>query len=315
MVRTWDVSSIPDLTGRVAIVTGGNTGIGYITVRELAWKGARVYMLSRTEARAFTAIEKLKGELAPDVQPEIEYINFDLLSLRSCKQAAEEFMRREQRLDILVNNAGIMATPYELGPDGIEIQACNGTGHFALTVTLLPLLKETAAMPDSHVRVVNVSSSGYAMASTTKPDFTSIEGLNQKTCSTMQRYGLSKLTNILLTNEVQKHFIESGITNAYCLSIHPGIVATELTRGPSQSWPLLATLSKAAPRLLKTPEQGALSQLYAATSPEVEEKDLKAAFLFPVGQLKSKNSLAEDKDGKLGRDFWSLCEALMQEKA
>ncbi|KAJ3773141.1 hypothetical protein EV361DRAFT_905418 [Lentinula raphanica] len=307
MVRTWDVSSIPDLAGRVAIVTGGNTGIGYITVRELARKGARVYMLSRTEARALAAIEKIEGELAPDVQPEIEYINFDLLSLKSCKQAAEEFMRREQRLDILVNNAGIMATPYQLGPDGIEIQACNGTGHFALTVTLLPLLKETAAIPDSHVRVVNVSSAGYAMASTTKPDFTSIEGLNQKTCLAMQRYALSKLTNILLTNEVQKRFTESGITNAYCLSIHPGIVATDMARG-MYLWSLLATFSK-------TPEQGALSQLYAATSPEVEEKDLKAALLFPVGQLKSKNSLAEDKDGKLGGDFWSLCEALMREKA
>ncbi|KAJ3759959.1 short chain dehydrogenase [Lentinula raphanica] len=320
MVRTsaathWDVSSIPDLTGRVAIVTGGNTGIGYITVRELARKGARVYMLSRTEARALAAIEKIKEELAPEVQPEIVYINFDLLSLKSCKQAAEEFLRREQRLDILVNNAGIMATPYELGPDGIEIQACNGTGHFALTVTLLPLLKETAAMPDSHVRVVNVSSSGYTMASTTTPNFTSLEGLNQKTCAAMQRYGLSKLTNILLTNELQKRFIESGITNVYCLSIHPGVVATELARGPSQSWPLIAPLWKVIPRFLKTPEQGALTQLYAATSPEVEEKDLKAALLFPVGQVTSKNSLAEDKDGKLGSDFWNLCEALMQEKA
>ncbi|KAJ3742980.1 hypothetical protein DFH05DRAFT_1498829 [Lentinula detonsa] len=313
--KQWDVSSIPDLSGRVAIVTGGNTGLGYITVRELARKGARVYMLSRTESRALTAIEKIKGELGPDLQPEILYINFDLLSLKSAKKAAEEFIQREGRLDVLVNNAGIMATPYELSPDGIEIQACNGTGHFALTVTLLPLLKETAAMPDSHVRIVNVTSNGYLAAHTTTPDFSSLEGLNQKTWSTWVRYGLSKLTNILFTNELQKRLAESGTTNIYCLSIHPGVVATELARGPQQSWPILAPMWVIISMLLMTPDQGALTQLYAATSPEVEEKDLKAALLFPVAQLKGKTSIAEDKDGKLGGDFWALCEALMRQKA
>ncbi|KAJ4481029.1 short chain dehydrogenase [Lentinula aciculospora] len=331
--KQWEVSSIPDLTGRVAIVTGGNTGLGYITVRELARKGARVYMLSRTETRALAAIEKIKGELGPDLKPEIEYINFDLLSLKSAKTAAEEFLRRETRLDILVNNAGIMATPYELSPDGIEIQACNGTGHFALTFSLLPLLKDTAAMPDSHVRIVNISSGGYMAAHAGTPDFSSLEGLNQKTWSTWVRYGMSKLTNILLTNELQKRLDESGTTNIYCLSVHPGGVATELSRGtkrlpdflflpnlrrcsgPLQSWPFLAPLSRVVRFLLLTPEQGALTQLYAATSPEVEEKNLKAALLFPVAQPKSKTSLAEDKDGKLGGQFWTLCEALMRQKA
>ncbi|KAJ3811961.1 short chain dehydrogenase [Lentinula aff. lateritia] len=312
--KQWEVSSIPDLSGRVAIVTGGNTGLGYITVRELARKGARVYMFSRTETRALAAIGKIKQELRSELNPEVEYINFDLLSLKSAKKAAEEFMQREKRLDILVNNAGIMATPYELSPDGIEIQACNGTGHFALTVSLLSLLKETAAMPDSHVRIVNVSSGGYLAAHLGTPDFSSLEGLNQKTWSTWVRYGMSKLTNILFTNELQKRLAESGTTNIYCLSVHPGGVSTELTRGPLQSWPLLAPLERIARMFLVTPEQGALTQLYAATSPEVVEKDLKAALLFPVAQPKSKTSLAEDKDGKLGGDFWTLCEALMRQK-
>ncbi|KAJ3891438.1 short chain dehydrogenase [Lentinula edodes] len=340
----WEVSSIPDLTGRVAIVTGGNTGLGYITVRELARKGARVYMLSRTETRALAAIAKIRKELDSELKPELEYIKFDLLSLKSAKEAAEEFMRqselkpeveyinfdllslksakkaaeefvqREKRLDILVNNAGIMATPYELSPDGIEIQACNGTGHFALTVSLLALLKETAAMPNSHVRIVNVSSGGYLAAHLGTPDFSSLEGLNQKTWSTWVRYGMSKLTNILFTNELQKRLDESGTPNIYCLSVHPGGVSTELTRGPLQSWPFLAPLERIARMFLVTPEQGALTQLYAATSPEVEEKDLKAALLFPIAQPKYKTSLAEDKDGKLGGDFWTLCEALMRQK-
>ncbi|KAJ3829618.1 short chain dehydrogenase [Lentinula raphanica] len=311
----WTVSSIPDLSGRVAIVTGGNTGLGYITVRELARKGARVYMLSRTDTRAFAAMDKIKGELGPELNPQVEYINFDLLSLNSAKKAADTFLQKEKRLDILVNNAGIMATPYELGPDGIEIQASNGTGHFALTMSLLPLLKTIAAMPDSHVRIVNVSSFGYFFAyAASKPDFSSLEGLNQKTWSTWVRYGRSKLMNILFTNELQKRLTESGTNNIYCLSVHPGGVSTELTRGPLQSWPFLAPLEQIARMFLATPEQGALTQLYAAGSLEVEEKDLKAALLSPVAQVATKASLAEDKDGKMGSDFWNLCEALMREK-
>ncbi|KAE9406078.1 NAD(P)-binding protein [Gymnopus androsaceus JB14] len=311
----WQVSSIPDLTGRVAIVTGGNTGLGFVTVRELARKGAHVYMLCRQESRALAAIEKIKSELGPDTKSKIEFIKFDLQNLKSATKAAQDFMERETRLDILVNNAGIMATPYELSADGIEAQACNGTGHFALTIPLLPLLKQTAALPDSHVRIVNITSMGYQFARLGSPDFSSLEGLNQKTRSAWVRYGFSKLSNILFTNELQTRLIESGTTNIYCLSVHPGSVNTELVRGPIQSWPILAPLFSLAKYIALTPEQGALTQLYAATAPEVEEKDLKAALLFPIAQLTRKKAIAEDKERKLGIQFWNLCEALVREKA
>ncbi|KAE9389911.1 NAD(P)-binding protein [Gymnopus androsaceus JB14] len=309
----WQVSSIPDLTGRVAIVTGGNTGLGFVTVRELARKGADVYMLCRQESRALAAIEKIKSELGPDTKSKIEFIKFDLQNLKSATKAAQDFMERETRLDILVNNAGIMATPYELSPDGIEAQACNGTGHFALTIPLLPLLKQTAALPDSHVRIVNISSIGYQFARLGSPDFSSLEGLNQK-AGAWVRYGFSKLSNILFTNELQTRLIESGTANIYCLSVHPGGVNTELSRGPVQSWPILASLFSLTKYIMLTPEQGALTQLYAATAPEVEEKDLKAALLFPIAKLTRKKAIAEDKDRKLGIQFWDLCEALVTEK-
>ncbi|KIK56170.1 hypothetical protein GYMLUDRAFT_263848 [Collybiopsis luxurians FD-317 M1] len=311
--KQWGTESIPDLTGRVAIVTGGNTGLGYITVRELARKGAHVYMFSRTESRALAAIEKIKKELGPEVEPKLDYVNFDLQKLSSAKQAASEFLKREHRLDILVNNAATMGIPYELSSDGIELQACNGTGHFALTSLLLPLMKETAAKPDSHVRIVNVSSGLYEAAGS--PDFSSLEGLNQKSWSSWGRYAQSKLANILFTNELQKRLEESGCKNIYCLSIHPGMVATEITRGPLQSWPILSPIEPIAMLFAKTPLQGALTQLYAATSPEVEEKGLKSALLFPIAQPQAKKPLAEDKDGKLGAQYWKLCEKLVAEKA
>ncbi|KAE9409502.1 NAD(P)-binding protein [Gymnopus androsaceus JB14] len=273
--KQWDISSIPGLTGRVAVVTGGNAGLGFVTVRELARKGAHVYMLCRQESRALAAIEKIN------------------------KAAAEELMKRETRLDILINNAGIMVTPYELTADEIEVQACNGTGHFALTVPLLPLLKQTAATPDPHVRIVNITSNS-------DPDFSTIEGLNQRTWSARVRYGLSKLANILFTNELQKRLNESGTKNIYCISVHPGGVSTELMRGPIQSWPYLWPVFSFMSMIFLAPEQGALTQLYAATAPEVEEQDLK--------YLTSKSKLAEDKDGKLGGQFWDLCENLVKEK-
>lgn len=206
-----------------------------------------------------------------------------------------------------------MATPYELGPDGIEIQACNGTGHFSLTVSLLPLLKETAAMPDSHVRIVNVTSAGYLFAHMEKPDFTSLESLNQKAWSTWGRYGLSKLTvrdivhtveRSRLTAEIDsaEHLVHQRASEAFrwiwnheyilficsswcckywtdtryvAITSHCTSSCDFACSGPLQSWPFLAPLWSLAKMFTMTSEQGALTQLYAATSPEIEEKDLK----------------------------------------
>ncbi|KAF9023262.1 NAD(P)-binding protein, partial [Hymenopellis radicata] len=294
---------------RVAIVTGGNTGIGLATVRELARHGARVYVLSRNESRVLEAIESVKKETPEAV---IKYINFDLLRMQSATKAAEEFLQHETRLDMLINNAGIMATPYKIGPDGIEIQACNGTGHFALTIALLPILKDTASKPESHVRIVNLTSRGHSLLHSLaqKPNYKTLDDLNQQCSSTWGRYGNGKLSNILFTNELQKRLEGTGI---YCLSVHPGVVNTKLFRGMAKSWPITKPFLGLARRALLTPYQGALTSLYAATSPEVEEKDLKAAYLEAIAQVHAKNAHAEDEG--LAEDFWKLCEQLVAAKS
>jgi NAD(P)-dependent dehydrogenase (short-subunit alcohol dehydrogenase family) len=148
-------------------------------------------MFSRSQNRAQGAIDRLRKE-NPSAQ--IEFIQFDLTSIASCRKAASEFMAQEEKLHILINNAGIMMTPYELSKDGIELQACNGVGHFALTTALLPVLKSTAAADpvNSHVRIVNVASDGQDFAA--KVDFTSLKGLNAEACSSTERYGNSKLS-------------------------------------------------------------------------------------------------------------------------
>ncbi|KAH9812023.1 hypothetical protein DFH28DRAFT_1130264 [Melampsora americana] len=304
--QRWDARQMPDQSGRVAIVTGGNTGIGLIACIELARRGAKVYMASRTESRAKTAIAKIKQEVP---EADIEFLYFDLTILSSAKKAANEFLAKEDRLDILLNNAGIMATPYELSPDGIELQACNGTGHFALTTLLLPILKKTSRLDNTHVRIVNLSSLAHNQTGT--PSFESLEGLNKKWGSNGSRYGQSKLTNILLTNELQKRLQN---TNIYCLSVHPGVVATELSRGIVKASPVIGPLMSALATntwIFATPYAGAQTSLYAATSLEVEQKNLKAAYLVPYGQVGRKSLLAQDPDGKLGQQFWSLCEKLV----
>ncbi|KAA1065344.1 hypothetical protein PGT21_012748 [Puccinia graminis f. sp. tritici] len=302
--KRWSVKEMPELSGRVAIVTGGNTGIGFATCLELARRGAKVYLASRTESRAKAAIQKIK-QLVPNAQ--VDFIPFDLRILSSAKTAAEEFKGKESRLDILINNAGIMAAPYELSPDGIEVQACNATGHFALTSHLLPILKRTASsISDSHVRIVNVASVAHLFG--TDPDFSSLEGMNRPNDWPMSRYDYSKLSNVLFTNELQKRLSDTSI---YCLSVHPGLVASQITRSViSES--LTDFLAKIGSYIISSPHEGALTQLYAATSPEIESKGLRAAYLVPYGQVGRKSLIAEDRGGKLGRQFWDLCERLMQ---
>ncbi|KAF9040420.1 NAD(P)-binding protein [Hymenopellis radicata] len=289
--KSWDASNIPDLTGSCRLLKshrhyhGGNTGIGLAIVRELARHGAKIY-------------HRVCEEETPEAV--IKYINFDLLRMQSATKAAQEFLQHETRLDILINNAGIMATPYEIGPDGIEIQACNGTGHFALTIPLLSILKETASKPTLTI--------GSQLAQ--KPNYKTLDDLNQQCWSTWNRYGNAKLSNMLFTNELQKRLEGTGI---YCLSVHPGFVDTGISRGMVQSWPLIKHFLGLARLVFYTPTQGALTPLYAATSPEIEEKDLKAAYLGPIARIAVKEAYAEDKG--LAEDFWNLCEQLVAAKS
>lgn len=324
----WSFTQIPDLTGKVAIVTGGNSGLGYITCLELARKNAKVYMASRNRTKAEEAIQKLKAELKKNKtsagadsnddstahEPFVEFLEFDLAKVASGKAAAEAFLGKEERLDMLINNAGIMATPYELSADGIELQACNGTGHFGLTIPLLPVLKKTDAEPGSQVRIVNLSSIAHR-TSASNPDFSSLDALNRKYGSTWIRYGNSKLSNILFNNELQRRL--EG-TNIHCLAVHPGVVDTDLFRGLGESFPLLKPFlgikSIFRGTVLISPEQGALTQLYAATSPDVSEKQLKGKYLVPYAKLETPSRLAQDPDRTLALQFWTLCESLYQAK-
>ncbi|OAV91183.1 hypothetical protein, variant 2 [Puccinia triticina 1-1 BBBD Race 1] len=225
---SWNLSDSPDLTGRVAIVTGGSTGTGYFISLELARKGAKVYLVCRNEERAQRAIISLRKEL-PDGS--FDYIHFDLTRLRTCKDAASTFLKRENRLDILINNAAVSrCSSYSLSEDGIEIQACNTVGHFCLTERLVPLMKRTAQVADGrHARIVNITSASHKLNS--EPDFASSQGLNQRRCSALERHGNSMLSIIVFNRELQRRLQGTGII---CLAVHPGFISDQVLQSGQQ---------------------------------------------------------------------------------
>ncbi|PWN47218.1 NAD(P)-binding protein [Violaceomyces palustris] len=314
MVFTFN--DIPDLSGKVAIVTGGNSGIGEISCKELAAKGARVYMASRSESKAKESIERIRKSHS---EADVIFLECDLTDLGSVKSAVERFLSKEKRLDILLNNAGIMATPYQFTKDGLELQ--NGTnvmGHYLITMLLLPILYQTSKVNDggNSVRIVQVSSDAIMMAPS-DASFKDLESFNHQYLpeykGTWTRYGKSKLGNVILSNEIKRMLPEgSRISN---LSVHPGVINTGLTRGPLESYRFLPSfLFRLIGYFVKSPEQGALTQIFASTSSEIDEKSMDGAFLRPMARLGQKTKLAEDEEGRLGKELFTFARGFVKEK-
>jgi NAD(P)-dependent dehydrogenase (short-subunit alcohol dehydrogenase family) len=251
-MEKWKVNNMTDLDGKVIIVTGGNSGLGYESVKAFTGKGARVILTSRNIKKG----EAAKSDIMK-AYPEgnIDVMELDLMDLDSTRSFVSRFRETYDRLDVLMNNAGIMMTPYSNTKDGFESQmGTNHLGHFALTGLLLELIKNT---PGS--RVVNVSSSGHRFGTM---DFDNLLFDNGKDYSPMKAYGRSKLANLLFTYELQRHF-EAHNIDAEALAAHPGGSRTNLDRYLKGKfwyyllWPLayLLTMDQA---------QGALSQIRAS---------------------------------------------------
>ncbi|CAG8788869.1 16327_t:CDS:2, partial [Dentiscutata erythropus] len=294
--KRFSFDKIPDLSGKVAIVTGGNTGIGIITVRELARKNAHAFVASRSRDRGESAVKLIKKETKNDA---VEFLQLDLQSLNSVKDAAETFLARKLPLHILVNNAGIMGTPFATTVDGIQDQfGTNHIGHFVFTLLLLPTIKASAPS-----RIVNVSSDGHRFAPS--PAGIEFEKLNDPKAHTpFQRYGQSKLANILFTLELNKRL--SG-TNVYCNCLHPA-------RGLEADWgSWIKPIVSLAGFFMLSPDDGALTQLYCATSPEIEEKNFRGLYFVPFGEV-NEPLTAQAKDEELAKKLWDFSENFCKEK-
>jgi NAD(P)-dependent dehydrogenase (short-subunit alcohol dehydrogenase family) len=254
----WTTADMPDLTGKVIIVTGANSGIGYEAAKEFARKGAQTILACRSMEKAQAALDQIQTEI-PDAPVEIMYL--DLASLESVHRFADQFKAEYDRLDVLVNNAGIMMSPYGTTKDGFENQfGTNHLGHFALTGLLIDLLTKTSGS-----RVVNVSSGGHRFGAM---DFDNLMFEGGKDYSPMRAYGRSKLANLLFTYELQRRYEAIG-ADAIAVAAHPGASSTNLSRYLGDNW-YFKPLMRLEPVIAQSAAMGALPTIRAAVDPDAK---------------------------------------------
>jgi NAD(P)-dependent dehydrogenase (short-subunit alcohol dehydrogenase family) len=298
MSTKWTAADIPDQSGRVAVVTGANTGLGYWTAEMLADKGAHVVLAVRNLDKGKDAVEAIT---AKSPKADVALQQLDLTSLDDIRKAAEELRAAHERIDLLINNAGVMYTDKATTKDGFELQfGTNHLGHFAFTGLLLDRL-----LPVQGSRVVTVSSVGHRIIA--KIHFDDLQW--ERSYNRVAAYGQAKLANLMFTYELQRRLAAKGAPTV-ALAAHPGGSDTELTRNiPRLLKPVVdvvwSTFSQSA-------EMGALPTVRAATDPSAQG-----------GQYYGPNGLGEQRgypkvvksskqshDEAIQRRLWTVSEEL-----
>jgi NAD(P)-dependent dehydrogenase (short-subunit alcohol dehydrogenase family) len=250
---TWTTDDMPDQTGRTAVITGANTGLGLETAKALAARGAAVVLAVRNLDKGKDAATRITAD-SPGADVTVQPL--DLSSLDSVRGAADELRASHDRIDLLINNAGVMYTPRSTTADGFELQfGTNHLGHFAFTGLLLDRL---LAVPGS--RVVTVSSVGHRIRA--RINFDDLQ--SERGYSRIAAYGQSKLANLMFTYELQRRLTSAGST-AIAVAAHPGGSNTELVRN---SPAVLRAANAVLGRFIaQSASMGALPTLRAATDP------------------------------------------------
>jgi NAD(P)-dependent dehydrogenase (short-subunit alcohol dehydrogenase family) len=292
----WTERDIPDQKGRVAVVTGANTGLGFETARALAEHGTTVVLAVRDVEKGKKAAARMPGNVS--VQ------ELDLTSLESIRAAAADLHGRYPAIDLLINNAGVMYTPKQATRDGFELQfGTNHLGHFAFTGLMLDLL---LPVPDS--RVVTVSSVAHRIRAAIHFD----DLQSEQSYSRSAAYGQSKLANLLFTYELQRRLQGHGTTIA--VAAHPGLANTDLVRNSPAAVRLIAPLI--APLMSQSADMGALPTLRAATDPAV----LGGQYYGPDGRGEYRGhpqvvaSSPESHDLTVQQRLWAVSEHLTDVK-
>jgi NAD(P)-dependent dehydrogenase (short-subunit alcohol dehydrogenase family) len=298
MADGWTAKDIPDQSGRTAIVTGANSGLGLVTARELARAGASVVMACRNLDKGHAVIEEIRAAV-PNAQVQLEEL--DLASLASVRAFAERFKATHDGLDLLINNAGVMAPPRRRTADGFELQfGTNHLGHFLLTTLLLPSMEGR-----EDARVVTLSSTAHKIG---RIAFDNLNG--DRHYFRWRAYGQSKLANLLFALELDRRLRREGST-VKSLAAHPGYASTNLQ---SAAAPLVDRLvmkvGNAA--MAQSDEMGALPTLFAATEPGLDG----GTYVGPDGPSEQRghptivapNGRAQDEDS--ARRLWQVSEEL-----
>jgi NAD(P)-dependent dehydrogenase (short-subunit alcohol dehydrogenase family) len=293
----WTTADIPDQTGRVAVITGANTGLGYETAAALADHGARVVLAVRNLDKGKDAAARITAQ---SPHAEVALQELDLTSLDAIRAAAEQLRAEHDRIDLLINNAGVMYTPKSTTKDGFELQfGTNHLGHFAFTGLLLDRL-----LPVAGSRVMTVSSVGHRIRADIHFDDLQWE----RSYGRVAAYGQAKLANLLFTYELQRRLAPHGTTIA--VAAHPGFSDTELMR--NMPAPLVSAFERIAPLVAQDPAMGALPSLRAATDPAV----VGGQYFGPDGFAQSRGypkvvaSSRKSHDAEVQKRLWAVSEEL-----
>jgi NAD(P)-dependent dehydrogenase (short-subunit alcohol dehydrogenase family) len=294
----WTTKDMPNLAGRVVVVTGANSGLGFEASRALAGGGARVIMACRNAAKAENARQRILDEHR---DASVEVMKLDLASLASVRQFAAELATRSEAVHVLCNNAGVMALPRCETADGFEMQlGTNHLGHFALTGLVLPLLLAAPA-----ARIVTQSSGAHRMG---RIDFDDLHGTRRY--GKWTAYAQSKLANLLFAFELDRR-LRKHLASAISVACHPGYAATELQfAGPKMEGSsfMERIMSLGNQLFAQDAATGALPTLYAATAADVEGSD----YIGPDGigelwgQPKKVEPVARARDPELAAHLWKI---------
>lgn len=274
----------PDIAGRVALVTGANTGIGLVTARELARRGAHVFVACRSLARAEPAVQAIRAATG---STQVEALALDLGDFSSVRQCAADFLARGLPLHLLVNNAGLAGTR-GLTASGFELAfGVNHMGHFLLTHLLLERLRASAP-----ARIVTVASRAHKRTNSVHWELLRAP---TRTRTGIHEYAVSKLTNVWFSAELGRRLAGSGVTT---YAVHPGVVASDIWR--SVPWPFRSLIQL---RMLSA-EEGAQTTLYCATDPACAGE---SGLYYDKCRVRPPSPLGQDS--ALAAKLWRMSEA------
>ncbi|KAG6374110.1 NAD(P)-binding protein [Boletus reticuloceps] len=298
----FTVESIPDLSGKVALITGANAGIGKETARVLLTNNAKVWIACRNVSKGEATLKELKELTGRDAH----LLKLDLANLKSVKQSVEEFLQRETQLHILFNNAGVYGPPIGMvTDDGYDLQfGTHVLGHFYLTKLLLPILTSTAkSSPEGTVRIVNTTSAAQGQGKLRFDTF--MDGPKRRADNTFRLYAQSKAGNVIFSTELHRRYHDQGIVSS---AAHPGLSLPRLVTPCAGLMPTrfyqASLILRLNPLLLWDVSHGALTQLYAGTAPDAAM--LGGQYLIPWARIGTAHPYTQDPE--LGKELWAWLE-------
>ncbi len=302
-MAAWNSNQIPNQTGRIALITGANSGIGLEAARMLAARGAHVILACRNSNKAEDAMRVIANAMPKNRLASLEFLPLDLSSLASVREAAARFNACHATLDLLINNAGVMWLPHLFTADGHEMQfGTNHLGHFALTGLVIDRLLAT---PGS--RVVTVSSVAHANGRIHFDDLS----FQARRYGKQVAYGQSKLANLMFALELSRRLELRG-AKTKSLSCHPGAASTNLAAPGMSSISPLSLMNMIGLSLFgQSPEKGAMPTMYAATAEHAESGDYIGPRFFQLwGAPRKVICMPHARNADIARRLWECSEAL-----